>query len=78
MSTGLNSMTGVIYEDMVKMYYKKEISEAEASKIMKTVVVLIGILCVFLIFVVEQMGTVIEVNYHQPSRYEVISKNLGV
>lgn len=61
MSTGLNSMTGVIYEDMIKVYYKKELTEAEASNIMKAVVVLLGLICVILVFVIEQLGTLIEV-----------------
>ena len=62
MSTGLNSMTGVIYEDMIKVFYKKELSEAEASNVMKVIVVLLGLLCVILVFVIEQLGTLIEVS----------------
>lgn len=61
MSTGLNSMTGVIYEDMIKVLHRKPISDSDASAIMKIVVVLIGILCVVLVFIVGRMGTVIEV-----------------
>ena len=61
MSTGLNSMTGVIYEDMIKTAYKKPISEATASFIMKIIVVIIGIFCVAMVFVIEQLGTLIQV-----------------
>ncbi|XP_065221047.1 sodium-coupled monocarboxylate transporter 1-like isoform X2 [Planococcus citri] len=61
MSTGLNSMTGVIYEDMIKVFYKKELSEAEASNLMKVIVILLGLICVILVFVIEQLGTLIEI-----------------
>lgn len=61
MSTGLNSMTGVIFEDIIKSVYRKPISEIQASFIMKILVVIIGILCVAMVFIVEQLGTLVQV-----------------
>lgn len=62
MSTGLNSITGVIYEDFVKPSTKnKPWSEAKASVLMKVVVVIAGAICVALVFMVERMGAVIQV-----------------
>lgn len=43
MSTGLNSMTGVIFEDLIRPMFKKPISEARASFIMKIIVTVIGV-----------------------------------
>ncbi|XP_065218773.1 sodium-coupled monocarboxylate transporter 1-like [Planococcus citri] len=61
MSTGLNSMAGVAYEDIIKPFYKKELSEAAVSNIMKAIVVLLGTICVILVFMIEKMGTLFEV-----------------
>ena len=59
MSTGLNSMTGVIFEDLIKPKYTN-ISELKSSIIMKTIVVIIGLICVTLVFVVEKLGALIQ------------------
>lgn len=61
MSTGLNSITGVVYEDFVKPSTKIPWSEAKASVLMKVVVVITGAICVALVFMVERMGAVIQV-----------------
>lgn len=60
MSTGLNSMTGVIFEDIIKPKIKKPLTEAQASFLMKVIVVVIGSICVALVFVVEKMGALIQ------------------
>ncbi|KRT79021.1 hypothetical protein AMK59_8383 [Oryctes borbonicus] len=60
MSTGLNSMTGVIFEDLIKPYVKTPLSEAKASFLMKVIVVIIGTICVALVFLVEKMGALIQ------------------
>lgn len=60
MSTGLNSMTGVIFEDLIKPRMKKPLTEAKASFIMKIMVVIIGTVSVALVFVVEKMGALIQ------------------
>ncbi|KAJ8951881.1 hypothetical protein NQ318_019857 [Aromia moschata] len=56
MSTGLNSMTGVIFEDLIKPTIRKPLTEGQASFLMKVIVVIIGSICVGLVFVVEKMG----------------------
>ncbi|XP_063914126.1 sodium-coupled monocarboxylate transporter 1-like [Zophobas morio] len=60
MSTGLNSMTGVIFEDFIKPKLKKPLSAARASFLMKIMVVVIGTICVALVFVVENLGMLIQ------------------
>ncbi|VVC93757.1 unnamed protein product [Leptidea sinapis] len=60
MSTGLNSMCGVIFEDLIRPAYRKPISEKTASLIMKLIVVVIGAACVTLVFLVEHMGALIQ------------------
>ena len=60
MSTGLNSMTGVIFEDFIRPTLKKPMSEARASLVMKVMVAMIGLVCVALVFLVEHMGTLVQ------------------
>ncbi|XP_063546879.1 sodium-coupled monocarboxylate transporter 1-like [Cydia strobilella] len=60
MSTGLNSLCGVIFEDLIRPAYNKPISEKTASFIMKIIVVVIGAICVVLVFLVEHMGALIQ------------------
>lgn len=62
MSTGLNSMSGVIYEDMIKPWLRIPLSEIAVSRLMKLTVVLTGILCVTLVFLVEKLGGLIQVH----------------
>ena len=62
MSTMLNSLSGVILQDYVRpMLGSRKISESHASTIMKVVVVVIGALCVALVFVVDKLGSIIQV-----------------
>lgn len=61
MSTGLNSMSGVIYVDMIKPLLKKPMSQVGASRIMKMTVIIIGIICVGLVFLVEKLSGLIQV-----------------
>ncbi|XP_034186765.2 sodium-coupled monocarboxylate transporter 2 [Osmia lignaria lignaria] len=60
MSTGLNSMAGVIYEDMIKPWLRVPLSEVAASRTMKATVVLTGCICVTLVFLVEKLGGLIQ------------------
>ncbi|KAK2583548.1 hypothetical protein KPH14_009502 [Odynerus spinipes] len=60
MSTGLNSMSGVIYEDIIKPCLRKPISNVNASRIMKVMVIVMGIVCVGLVFLVEKLTTLIQ------------------
>lgn len=61
MSTGLNSMTGVILIDFIRPLSKKPLSEAQASLYMKIMVVVLGCVFVALAFAVDQLGGLIQV-----------------
>lgn len=60
MSTGLNSMTGVIFEDLIKPRCTSGMTELKASVIMKIIVFIIGLICIGLVFVVEKMGALVQ------------------
>lgn len=61
MSTGLNSMTGVILIDFIRPLCKEPLSEAKASFYMKIMVAVLGVIFVILAFVVDQLGALIQV-----------------
>uniref|UniRef100_A0A182IL05 Sodium/solute symporter n=1 Tax=Anopheles atroparvus TaxID=41427 RepID=A0A182IL05_ANOAO len=60
LSTCLNSMSAVILEDFVKPFVSKPLSQRTINWIMRSVVVGVGALCAALVFVVEKMGTVLQ------------------
>ncbi|KAG5314760.1 SC5A8 protein, partial [Acromyrmex insinuator] len=57
LSTGLNSMAAVVLEDFVKPFMKTPFTPRGADIFMKLTVVILGIICVALVFIVEQAGT---------------------
>ncbi|XP_026482003.1 sodium-coupled monocarboxylate transporter 2-like [Ctenocephalides felis] len=57
-SSGLNTLSGTLYEDFIKEWLPVTTSEKTASNIMKLTVVVIGGICLGLVFVVEQLGSV--------------------
>lgn len=61
MSTGLNTLSGTIYEDFLRPHFPNT-SEKRVSDIMKTLVVVLGLLMLSLVFVVEQMGQVFRIS----------------
>ncbi|XP_046397337.1 sodium-coupled monocarboxylate transporter 1-like [Ischnura elegans] len=62
MSTGLNAMSGVIYEGLIKPCFKVAPSEARASCTMKVLCAVIGIFCVFMVYIVEHLGAVVQLS----------------
>uniref|UniRef100_A0A1I8Q8H6 Sodium-coupled monocarboxylate transporter 1 n=1 Tax=Stomoxys calcitrans TaxID=35570 RepID=A0A1I8Q8H6_STOCA len=62
LSTGLNSMSAVILEDFFKTFAKKPLTKRQTAFVMRFVVVVFGALCVALVFVVEQLGTVLQLS----------------
>ncbi|KAH8246839.1 hypothetical protein KR032_001861 [Drosophila birchii] len=60
LSTCLNSMSAVVLEDFVKPYVKKPLTPTATNWIMRLVVVGVGALCVCLVYVVQHMGTVLQ------------------
>ena len=62
MSTSLNTIAGTIYEDFIHpLIPLNTLSEFHASLIIKTTVVILGVVCVFNVFLVEKLGGVLQV-----------------
>lgn len=62
MSAQLNTVSGTIYKDFFVNILNIKVSEFTASIIMKCTVVVIGFVCVILVFVVEQLKEVLQVS----------------
>ncbi|XP_053611489.1 sodium-coupled monocarboxylate transporter 1-like [Plodia interpunctella] len=60
LSTSLNSMSAVVLEDFYKPFNRKPLTDRQSNWLMKGVVVLLGVLCVALVFIVEKMGTILQ------------------
>ncbi|XP_075224865.1 sodium-coupled monocarboxylate transporter 1-like isoform X2 [Lycorma delicatula] len=60
MSAGLNTVAGTIYEDFVMMFCAKRHTDARASFIMKVIVVILGLICVFMVFIIEKLGGLVQ------------------
>ncbi|XP_031774875.1 sodium-coupled monocarboxylate transporter 1 [Apis florea] len=57
LSTGLNSMAAVVLEDFIKPFRKTPFSSKAADILLKLTVVILGVTCVALVFVVEKTGS---------------------
>jgi sodium-coupled monocarboxylate transporter 8/12 len=62
LSTGLNSICAVILEDFFKPYSKKPLTDIQIKYITRSVVLIFGLICIILVFVVEQLGTVLQLS----------------
>ncbi|KOC64219.1 Sodium-coupled monocarboxylate transporter 1 [Habropoda laboriosa] len=57
LSTGLNSMAAVVLEDFIKPFKKTPFSPKVTDILLKLTVVILGVICVALVFVVEKTGS---------------------
>lgn len=62
MSANLNTLAGTIYEDFILPHFEWAKSDKAASNIMKGLVVINGTVCVILIFLVEKLGSVLQIS----------------
>lgn len=53
-------MSAVVLEDFVKPFAKGPLTEKTVNWVMRSVVVVIGVICVFMVYIVEKMGTVLQ------------------
>ncbi|XP_066905537.1 uncharacterized protein [Halyomorpha halys] len=62
MSTSLNTVAGTLYQDFIKPLMPLDTKDSTANLIMKTIVIVFGIICTLLVLVVEQLGTIIQIS----------------
>jgi Na+/proline symporter len=61
MSSALNALAGTMYEDFIHPCLRYKVTEKCASYILRFVVVIIGTICVLMVFVVEKLGGILQV-----------------
>lgn len=66
-STGLNAMSAVILEDFFKAFGRKELSSMTSTIVMRGTALLLGILGVGLVYVVENLGTILQLTLSVPT-----------
>ena len=62
LSTGLNSLAAIFLEDFLKPYVSQPLTEKQTAIFMRSVVVVLGVICVALVFVVEKLGMVLQLS----------------
>lgn len=55
-------MAAVVLEDFYKPFFSKQLTEKQTYRLMKFTVVIMGAICIGMVFVVEQLGAVLQVN----------------
>ncbi|XP_018328753.1 sodium-coupled monocarboxylate transporter 1-like [Agrilus planipennis] len=62
MASGLNTTAGTIYKNFIANWLPKDTSEKTASNIMKMIVIVTGLICSGLVFIVDKLGAVLQVS----------------
>ncbi|EEB11028.1 sodium/solute symporter, putative [Pediculus humanus corporis] len=62
LSTGLNSISAIVLEDFIKPTMSEKLSNKATEYIIKAAVLIFGIISVGLVFIVEKLGTVLQLS----------------
>lgn len=62
LSTCLNSMAAIVLEDFYKPFASAPLSEKQTNYVMRGTVLVLGIMSVGLVFVVQRLGTVLQLS----------------
>lgn len=62
LSTGLNAMAAVMLTDFYHTFCDHPLTDKQSSLLMKLTVVIFGIICVALVYVIEKLGAVLQIS----------------
>ncbi|KAF5303911.1 hypothetical protein FQA39_LY01696 [Lamprigera yunnana] len=62
LSTTLNTLSATFYSDFISYYVPKSITEKQKSNILKLIVIVAGVVCTLLVFVVERLGGIFQLS----------------
>lgn len=62
LSATLNCLAGTIYEDFISKMMHRTVSQKTVSNILKIIVIVVGILCTVLVFLIEHMGGLLKLS----------------
>lgn len=63
MSSSLNALGATLFEDFIRPCLRNKLTDKTANNIIKCVVVIIGAVCVFVVYIVDKLGTVLQVRW---------------
>ena len=61
MSSSLNGLGATLFEDFVRPCLKNKINDRISNNIIKVVIVIIGAVCVLIVFIVAKLGSIMQV-----------------
>jgi insulin-like growth factor 2 mRNA-binding protein 1 len=61
MSSALNSLGATLFEDFVRPCLDIKLSDRTSNSIIKLIVIIVGAVCVLLVFLVDKVGGIIQV-----------------
>jgi Na+/proline symporter len=61
MSSTLNSLGATLFEDFVRPCLDIKISDRASSNVIKLIVIIIGVVCVLMVFLVDRVGGIVQV-----------------
>lgn len=65
-STGLNSVAGIILIDFIRPLWKRPISDAKETFLMKIIVCIYGSILIAAMYLVDEIGNLLQVHYFIP------------
>lgn len=75
MSASLNTVAGTLYEDFVQYVLKgKKQTDQQQNIVLKLLTLVVGIISVLMVFVVERLGTIVQV-YDYNTNHQLLSKS---
>lgn len=76
MSAGLNTVAGTLYEDFVQYVLKgKKQTDQQQNIALKLITLVVGIISVLMVFVVERLGTIVQVyDYNTKHQLYLVKK----
>jgi insulin-like growth factor 2 mRNA-binding protein 1 len=62
MSSNLNSLGATLFEDFIRPCVRKKIADKTANRIVQSIVVIVGGICIVIVFIVDKLGAILQVS----------------
>jgi nitrate/nitrite transporter NarK len=62
MSSNLNSLGASLFEDFIRPCIGNKIADRTANRIVQSIVVIVGCICIAIVFIVDKLGAILQVS----------------
>jgi Na+/proline symporter len=62
MSSNLNSLGATLFEDFIRPCMRNKIADKTANRIVQSIVVIVGCICIAIVFIVDKLGAILQVS----------------